>query len=46
MAQDAITGYLQSLRKHGKPIPTDNDSFIAITEVSLGEGKLKKVSYA
>ncbi|MDR3642601.1 MAG: type II toxin-antitoxin system HicB family antitoxin [Candidatus Doudnabacteria bacterium] len=46
MAQDAITGYLQSLRKHGKNIPNDNDSFITVTEVSLEENKFKKISYA
>ena len=29
MAQDAIDGYLASLRKHHELIPTDKESFIA-----------------
>lgn len=29
MAKDAISGYLESLRKHRQPIPTDEESFIA-----------------
>jgi len=28
MAEDAISGYLESLRKHGEPIPTDGRSFV------------------
>jgi len=28
MASDAILGYLQSLKKHHEPIPTDVDDFI------------------
>jgi hypothetical protein len=29
MAKDAITGYIESLRKHGEPIPTDNETLVA-----------------
>ena len=29
MAQDAIEGYIESLRKHGEPIPDDAQNFIA-----------------
>ena len=29
MAKDAILGYIESLRKHNEPIPTDNDSLMA-----------------
>lgn len=28
MAKDAIFGYIQSLKKHHEPIPTDSDSFV------------------
>ena len=26
MAKDAATGYIQSLRKHGEPVPTDEET--------------------
>ncbi|HYT06445.1 MAG TPA: type II toxin-antitoxin system HicB family antitoxin [Rugosimonospora sp.] len=29
MAKDAIVGYIESLRKHNEPIPTDNDTLMA-----------------
>jgi antitoxin HicB len=29
MAKDAIIGYIQSLRKHGEPVPTDDDALVA-----------------
>jgi len=29
MAKDAISGYVASLRKHGDPIPTDEDTLVA-----------------
>lgn len=29
MAKDAIVGYIESLRKHHEPIPTDNDTLMA-----------------
>jgi predicted RNase H-like HicB family nuclease len=29
MARDAIVGYIESLRKHREPIPTDNDTLMA-----------------
>jgi antitoxin HicB len=28
MAKDAIIGYIESLRKHNEPIPTDNDTLM------------------
>lgn len=34
MAQDAIVGYLESLKKHGEPIPSDAESFIASVQLS------------
>ena len=29
MAKNAIIGYIESLRKHNEPIPTDNDTLMA-----------------
>jgi predicted RNase H-like HicB family nuclease len=29
MARDAIVGYIESLRKHQEPIPTDDDTLMA-----------------
>jgi antitoxin HicB len=29
MARDAIAAYIESLRKHHEPIPTDNDTLVA-----------------
>jgi len=37
MAKDAIAGYIQSLRKHGEPIPTDDDSLVASLNVEYAE---------
>ncbi|MBI2577488.1 MAG: type II toxin-antitoxin system HicB family antitoxin [Candidatus Wildermuthbacteria bacterium] len=34
MAVDAVAGYLVSLKKHGDPLPSDEDSFISIIQVS------------
>ena len=33
MAEDAIRGYIASIRKHHEPIPSDNESFIASVQV-------------
>jgi len=29
MVKDAITGYIESLRKHKEPIPTDEETLVA-----------------
>ncbi|HYU47854.1 MAG TPA: type II toxin-antitoxin system HicB family antitoxin [Terriglobales bacterium] len=29
MAKDAISGYIVSLRKHGDPVPSDQDTLLA-----------------
>ena len=37
MAKDAISGYIESLRKHKEPIPTDNESFLASLDLEYAE---------
>ena len=39
MAQDAIRAYLGSLKKHGEPIPTDDETFIGSVELKRGATK-------
>ena len=37
MAKDAITGYIESLRKHGEPIPSDDEALVASLELEYAE---------
>lgn len=37
MARDAISGYIESLKKHKEPIPTDDDSLVASLELEYAE---------
>ena len=37
MAKDAIAGYIESLRKHKEPIPSDDDSLVASFDVEYAE---------
>ena len=37
MARDAIAGYIESLRKHREPIPTDNETLVASLDVEYAE---------
>jgi antitoxin HicB len=37
MARDAIAGYIESLRKHKEPIPSDDDSLVASLDVDYAE---------
>ncbi|MBI4165278.1 MAG: type II toxin-antitoxin system HicB family antitoxin [Acidobacteria bacterium] len=37
MAGDAIAGYIQSLRKHGEPIPTDDETLLTSLELEYAE---------
>lgn len=39
MAQDAIGGYIASLKKHNEPIPSDEDNFISSIELGFSGGK-------
>ncbi len=43
MAEDAIKGYIASLKKHKEPVPTDESSFFTTLDVDI---KSTKVSYA
>jgi len=47
MAQDAILGYIHSLKKHKEPIPSDVDDFVTIIDVDADAKQLpKKLVYA
>jgi antitoxin HicB len=37
MAKDAISGYIESLKKHGEPIPTDDDTLVASLDLEYAE---------
>ena len=37
MAKDAIAGYIQSLRKHNEPIPSDENTLVASLDLEYAE---------
>lgn len=37
MAKDAISGYIESLRKHGESIPTDDETLVASLDLEYAE---------
>ncbi len=37
MAKDAISGYIESLKKHKEPIPTDDESLVASLDLEYAE---------
>lgn len=37
MARDAISGYIESLKKHGEPVPTDDGSLVASLDLEYAE---------
>ena len=40
MITDAISGYIVSLKKHGEPIPTDEDSYTSLVSLPKDKEKL------
>lgn len=46
MAQDAILGYLYSLKKRGEAIPSDVDNFVATIDIGTINQSSKKLIYA
>lgn len=48
MAADAIEGYIASLVKHNEPIPSDEDVFVGMVNISPGTNhqELSRFSYA
>ncbi len=37
MAKDAISAYIESLKKHNEPIPTDDESLVASLDLEYAE---------
>ena len=37
MARDAISAYIESLRRHNEPIPTDDDSLVASLDLEYAQ---------
>jgi antitoxin HicB len=37
MAKDAIAAYIESLKKHNQPIPTDDDPLVASLDLEYAE---------
>ena len=37
MAKDAMSGYIESLRKHGEAIPSDDETVVASVELEYAE---------
>jgi antitoxin HicB len=37
MAKEAIAAYIESLKKHNEPIPTDDDSLVASLDLEYAE---------
>lgn len=37
MAKDAISAYIESLKKHGEPIPTDEETLVASLDLEYAE---------
>lgn len=39
MALDAMHGYIESLKKHNEPIPSDDESFISVIDITSPHAK-------
>jgi antitoxin HicB len=41
MARDAVGGYVESLRKHHEPIPTDNETLVTTLDLEYAEAAVR-----
>ena len=41
MARDAIAGYVESLRKHQEPIPTDKETLVTTLDLEYAEAAVR-----
>ena len=39
MARDAIAGYIESLRKHGEPVPTNDETLVTSLDLEPSSAK-------
>lgn len=46
MIQDAIEGYIESLKKHNEPIASDSDSFFTRLDISPTRRNRRTANYA
>jgi predicted RNase H-like HicB family nuclease len=37
MAKDAISGYIESVKKHGEPIPTEDETLVTSLDLEYAE---------
>ncbi len=37
MAKDAVSGYIESLRKHREPVPTDDDTLVTSLDLEYAQ---------
>ena len=37
MAKDAVSGYIESLRKHGEPVPTDSETLVTSLDLEYAQ---------
>ena len=44
MAKDAISAYIESLKKHNEPIPTDDESLVASLDLEYAEASRRQAS--
>jgi predicted RNase H-like HicB family nuclease len=37
MMKDAVSGYIESLRKHGEPVPTDSETLVTTLDLEYAQ---------
>ena len=37
MAKDAVSGYIESLRRHGEPVPSDDETLVTSLDLDYAE---------